>query len=548
MSAPALPDTPTDAPAARASARAASPWRSIQRRGWMLWGSAFLVMLALTGSIPLLYWALAQSLETPSGIQTEAYMAIVGLAGLVLVFCLYTALKQRELEETRAELAREEAEQELVRTRLSELSALFQVSTSLHLELRLDMILEIIVRRVVSTLRAQQASIMIYNPESGMLETRASYGLESEYARHARQRLGEGIAGWVAERQEAVLLNAQNTANTFVRHYKPNRNITSALSLPLRVGDRCVGVLNVNRINHPEPFKEHHREVLGLFAEHVGAVVDRAEMMERLGQRNRELEANVERLHESHRLKDVFLSTASHELKTPLTAVIAYSELLGDHEQRLDQNQRAEFLTRLRGEAHRLMGLIEEILDLSRIESGKMVLRRVRLDVAAIARDAVETSRTLAARYNVSLSEEYAQNLPVIWVDEVKIRQAVVNLIVNAIKFSPANSEVRVRVVAEPDCVRIDVTDHGPGIPAEDTTHIFQLFGQGLRETSEQRGGLGIGLHLVQRLTELHGGHVGVNSALGEGSTFWLRLPLAVADAPMLESGDASSLTGDRAA
>ena len=513
-------------------------WQRLQQRGWLLWGSAFLVLLALAGSIPLIYWALIQSAQDPSSIQAQAYLAIVGLSGLVLVFCLYTALKQRELEDTRTNLAREEREKEDVRTRLSELSALFQVSTTLNLQFKLDVILEIITRRVVSTLRAQQASIMIYNPETGLLETRASYGLESEYARHARKRMGEGIAGWVAERQESVLLNAQNAAENFVRHYKANRNITSALSLPLRVGDRCVGVLNVNRINHPEPFKEHHRQVLGMFAEHVGAVIDRAELMERLGERNRELEANVERLHESHRMKDVFLSTASHELKTPLTAVIAYAELLADHEQRLDPQQRGQFIARLRAEAQRLMGLIEEILDLSRIESGKLNLRRRRLDVGALVHEAVETTRSLAARHHVRLNEEYETQLPEIWADEVKIRQAVVNLLVNAVKFSSSESDVWLRVVAEPDCVRIEVTDVGPGIAPEDTAHIFQLFGQGVRETSEQRGGLGIGLHLVKRLTELHGGHVGVNSKVGEGSTFWIRLPLAGAESEELSAAE----------
>jgi signal transduction histidine kinase len=526
----------TPNPGASASDEAANAkqeetrWRRLQQRGWLLWGSAFLVLLALAGSIPLIYWALIQTTQDPAGMQAEAYLAVVGLSGLVLVFCLYTALKQRELDETRINLAREEREKDDVRTRLSELSALFQVSTTLNLQFKLDVILEIITRRVVSTLRAQQASIMIYNPETGLLETRASYGLESEYARHARKRMGEGIAGWVAERQESVLLNAQNAAENFVRHYKTNRNITSALSLPLRVGDRCVGVLNVNRINHPEPFKEHHRQVLGLFAEHVGAVIDRAELMERLGERNRELEANVERLHESHRMKDVFLSTASHELKTPLTAVIAYAELLADHEQRLDTQQRGQFIARLRSEAQRLMGLIEEILDLSRIESGKLNLRRRRLDVGALAHEAIETSRSMAAKHHVRLNEEYESGLPEIWADEVKVRQAIVNLLVNAIKFSPSDSDVSLRVVAEPDCVRVEVADTGPGIAPEDTTHIFQLFGQGVRETSDQRGGLGIGLHLVKRLTELHGGHVGVNSKVGEGSTFWMRLPLAGAE------------------
>ena len=505
-------------------------WASLGRRGWVLWTLAFVVMIALTSAIPVLYWASLLSIEDFGPTREQAYLAVVGLAGLVLLFCLFTALKQRELESTRTALAEEEAEKEMIRSRLSELSELFRISTTLNLQLRLDVILEIIVRRVVCTLKAQQSSVMIYNPESGMLETRASYGLEAEFARHARKRIGEGIAGWVAERQEAVLLNP-NTSETFVRHYKRNRNITSALSLPLRVGDRCVGVLNVNRINHPESFKEHHRELLKLFAEHVGAAIDRAERMDRLGERNRELEADVSRLNETNRLKDVFLSTASHELKTPLTAVIAYAELLGDHEQRLDEHQRGEFIDRLRGEAQRLLGLIEEILDLSRIETGKLELRRARIDLASMVHDAIETSRALAEKYRVSLLEEKADWVPMVSVDEVKLRQAVVNLIVNAIKFSPAGSVVRVRMASESGYARIDVVDQGPGIAPEDTAHLFQLFGQGLRRSEESRGGLGIGLHLVKRLTELHGGHVGVNSTPGSGSTFWIRLPLGALDA-----------------
>jgi len=426
-----------------------SSWDALRRRSWLLWSLTFLVLLALTAAIPVLYWALLETFQD-GPTREQAYLAIVGLAGLVLLFCLYTALKQHELNHTRSALAREEQEKEDIRTRLSELSELFRVSTALNLQLKLDVILEIIVRRVVCTLRAQQSSIMIYNPETGMLETRATYGLESEYARHARKRLGEGIAGWVAERQEAVLLNPNNTAENLVRHYKTNRNITSALSLPLRVGDRCVGVLNVNRINHPEAFKEHHRDVLRLFAEHVGAVIDRAELVDRMGERNRALEADVERLNETGRLKDVFLSTASHELKTPLTAVIAYAELLGDHEQRLDDRQRGEFLDRLRGEAQRLLGLIDEILDLSRIETGKLSLRRARIDLASMVHDAVQTSRALADKYRVRLVEDHDRDIPALSVDEVKLRQAVVNLLVNAIKFSPAEAEVRVSIVGEP--------------------------------------------------------------------------------------------------
>jgi len=497
------------------------------------------VVIALAAAVPLLYIPLIRALTEQSGSKdgtADAYFRLTSLTGLVLIFCLYTALKHRELNRMRAALAREEREKENVRTRLSELSALFQVSTALNLQLRLDAILEIIVRRVVATLRAQQASVMIYNPESGVLETRATYGLECEYAKNAKKRMGEGIAGWVAERLEAVQLDGNDPHQTFGQHMKSNRNITSALSLPLRVGERCVGVLNVNRINHPEVFQDHHREMLQLFAEHVGAVIDRAEVMDRMGNRTRQLEADNLKLAEMNRMKDVFLSTASHELKTPLTSVIAYAELLDDNEKQLDHTQRGEFLRRLRAEANRLLALIEEILDLSRIESGKLILHRMPISINEVARAAAETSRSLAKRRGIEIDEVYEATLPLLQLDEVKMRQVLVNLLVNAIKFSPDNSRVVVQTGRDGDHVRIEVRDKGAGIHPEDATHIFELFGQGVHGPGRESGGLGIGLHLVKRISELHGGHVGVNSTPGDGSSFWVRIPLALADP--LEAGE----------
>src|SRR5262249_31056703 len=440
------------------------------RRPWLLWGATFAVVLALAASVPLLYLPMVRSLQEMDPGNTrpvEGYYAIVGLAGLVLIFCLYVTLKQRELNRVREALEHEEEEKEAVRLRLSELSALFQVSTTLNLQLRLNVILEIIVRRVVSTLRAQQASVMIYSPEDGVLETRASYGLESEFARNARAKLGEGIAGWVAERKEAILLAAKAATPELGQHYKANRNITSALSLPLKVGDRCVGVLNVNRINHPEPFKEHHREMLRMFAEHVGAVIDRAEAMERLNQRTRALEEANTKLSELNQMKDVFLSTASHELKTPLSSVIAYAELLEDNAEKLQADQRAEFLRRLRSEAGRLLGLIEDILDLSRIESGKLTLRRVPVSVTDGVRAAVETSRPTAVKHTIELVEALDAELPPLMLDEVKMRQVVVNLLVNAIRFSPEHGTVKVVTRREPKFTISEGVGQGPGVLPE---------------------------------------------------------------------------------
>jgi signal transduction histidine kinase len=490
--------------------------QNVDRWGWWLWSVTFLVIVALTIAVQLL----EGRIPLPEGEITGAT-----LAALVGAFCLLIGFKQFQLNRLRGEIGREQAELEDMGTRLSEISEMFRVSTSLNLQLPLDVILEIIVRRVVSTLAAQQASVMVYDAETGMLETRASYGLESEFARHARRKIGEGIAGWVAEHKQAVLLGPDDSG-PLGQHYKSNRNITSALSLPIRVADRLVGVLNVNRINHPEPFREHHRDMLRMFAEHVGSVVERAEVVERLSHRTRVLEASNLQLSELNHFKDVFLSTASHELRTPLTSVIGYAEVLEENEGKLSPIQRREFLRRMSNEAGTLLGLIDDILDLTRLETGKLVLSRGRHPLNDLVRAATETVGPMAEKQNVGIEARLDPQVGGLSVDEVKMRQVVVNLLSNAIKFSPRGSTIGIVTKPVEGGVAVEVRDHGPGVSPEDRSTIFELFGQGAQKGGQQRSGLGIGLHLVRRIVELHGGKVGLEVPGDGGSLFWFRLPL----------------------
>ena len=505
-------------------------WRKTDRAGWILWGITFVLLLSMVSTLQILYlFPGDQAAHNIEGwVPPNPWVLTGSLMGLVMLFCLYTVVEQRHVNDVRRRLEREEDERVVVSTRLSELSALFQLSTALQLELRLDLVLEIIVRRMVSVLQAQQASVMLLDPETQELVTRTSYGLEAELALGGRQRMGGGIAGRVAQRREAVLLGHEAPSPELARHYKSDRNITSAVSLPLAVGDRVIGVLNVNRIHSPEPFDRHHLELLRTFGEHIAAVIERAEMVEKLDERARALEADNGKLADLNRMKDLFLSTASHELKTPLSAVIAYAELLDDHEGRLSREQSREFVGRLRGEAVRLLGLIEDILDLSRLESGKLVLKPRAVSLAETARGALDTTRIEAERHGVTLVAEMDGELPALEMDEVKIRQVVVNLLVNAVKFSPRGGAVTLRTRRDGNWARLEVSDQGPGVPPESAAQIFELFGQGAGEAAMGRGGLGIGLHLVKRLTELHGGQAGVSSLKepGTGSTFWVRLPL----------------------
>lgn len=506
-----------------------TPGGGIRRGTWSLWGAAFALLVALVATVHLLHLRVLtltnQTGEAAVWVRNGYYTGI-GLTGLVLLFIVYAVAKQVQLHRLHLAFRLEERELEDTRTRLSEITTLFQLATAVNLELPLDTVLAIIVRRVVGALKAQQASIMLFDPDDETLVTRAYYGLEGEFALNGRRRLGEGIAGRVAERKEALLLTGDSPDPDMARHYKAHRHITSAISVPLRVDDRVVGVLNVNRISSPQPFTAAQRDVLRLFAEHVGTVIQRAEHGDALERHAHDLERANADLNEMNRMKDMFLSTASHELKTPLTSVIAYAELLNDHNDKLSNEDRLEFLGRLRAEATRLMGLIEDILDLTRLETGKVELKRQTMSLNQLARSAVETARPLAAQAKVELVETFDETVGAASIDEVKLRQAVVNLIVNAVKFSPEGGRVTVRTRRNGDGLRIEVVDQGPGVAPDEVSKIFALFGQSLRKSTRKAGGLGIGLHLVKRVVEMHEGTVGVESRLGQGSMFWIQLPI----------------------
>lgn len=500
---------------------AARRWRKLDQTGWFLWGAAFTLLLALAVTLPSVYLPLRAADGAADALLPEGGWVMGGLVALVALFCAYTVSQQRELNRMRAELERDALEQEDMTARLSEILALFHVTSHLHMPIGADLMFEIVVRRIAPTLRAQRVTMLSFDPEARELVVRAAHGLEAGLAHGARVRAGEGLAGRAAAARE---VQWERTAGG-----------GSALALPLVLVERVVGVLVVERIEAAEPFGAHHAGALRPFGEHLASAIERAFEIERLGERARVLEADNRKLAELHRMKDVFLSTASHELKTPLSSVIAYAELLDDHEGRLSREQSRDFVGRLRGEAMRLMGLIEDILDLSRLESGKMRMNVRGVTLAEVASGAIETTRMLAKRHEVTLAAELDEPLPALDVDEIKIRQVVVNLLVNAVRHSPAGGTVRVRTRADGAFVRLEVADQGPGVPAGEAMHIFELFGQAAGENPDRRGALGIGLHLVKRLTELHGGHTGVTSNPDGGSTFYVRLP--VPEAARAEDG-----------
>lgn len=499
----------------------------VSRRIWFLWAPAFALILLFGGTL-LMYFRVSRMLSAdPEGApwSWEGFGPGAVFAGFVLLFILYTIWKQRELDGMRRALVAEEGEATAARARFSELVDLFQLASRLNVTISVERMLEIIVRRSVGCLKAQQASIMLLTEDGETLETRASYGVEGEYAWSGRQKLGDGIAGWVAKHKKPLLLNRGDDHPVLKLNTKPHRNISSAVSVPILCDGRCIGVLNVNRINHPEPLTGEQLDIVRLFAEHVGGVIERANRIEELGEKTKTLEAANAELVEFGRMKDAFLSTASHELKTPLTSVIGYAELLSDHFQNLPVRDQQEFLQRLRSEAGRLMELIEDIMDLSRLETGKTKLQIQEASLNDVVRSAVETLRGAARRELPAIVEEYDAGLEALRLDAGKVRQVAVNLLSNAVRFTPDGGAITVRTAREGSGVVLTVTDQGPGVAPEDRERIFTLFGQGAKKSDKDASGLGIGLHVVKRIVELHGGRVGVESEPGQGSTFWVWFP-----------------------
>jgi PAS domain S-box-containing protein len=249
----------------------------------------------------------------------------------------------------------------------------------------------------------------------------------------------------------------------------------------------------------------------------------------------------------ANRLKDEFLAMVSHELRTPLNAVLGWADIL--RRGALDDTQHARALTAIHTNAIRQVQLIDELLDVSRIISGKLRLERATIDVADVLRNAVDAVQPLADKKRIELAVDIEASLSTFYADSSRLQQIVVNLLSNAIKFTPVGGSVHLRVRRVDSLVEIVVTDTGQGIPADFLPSVFEAFRQADESLTRRYGGLGLGLSIVKHLVEAHGGTVSAHSAgEGQGATFTVRLPTVAviadptdADTADVESGSVAS-------
>jgi signal transduction histidine kinase len=248
---------------------------------------------------------------------------------------------------------------------------------------------------------------------------------------------------------------------------------------------------------------------------------------------NEALAAANAQLRELDRLKDAFLSMITHELRTPLTVISGTTELFETGIYGTLAPDQAEAIRQIAAEARRLRLLVNDLLDLSKLESGMMRLHREPLDPYSLAEAVCEPLRTLAARAGVVLHNRTPRDLPDADCDGQRIEQALANLVSNAIQFTPAGGQVTITVEvtqADGPWLRFSVTDTGRGIPADALPRVFDKFFQVQSNTETGRGGTGLGLAIVKHIVEMHGGEVGVESETGRGSRFYFTLPGSACD------------------
>ncbi len=329
------------------------------------------------------------------------------------------------------------------------------------------------------------------------------------------------IVGKVAEGGQAIVVN--DVAHEPLHQLNPLLLDTqSEVAIPLRIGNRIVGVIDIQS-TAKSAFTEDDISVLQSLADQVAVAIDNARSYE-LSQQL------IQDLREVDQLKSQFLANMSHELRTPLNSIIGFSRVILKGIDGPVTDLQQQDLTAIYNSGQHLLGLINDILDLARIEAGKMELNFEEVHIAELTQSVLSTAKGLVKEKPIQLVQMIPSDMPTVRGDTMRVRQVLLNLISNSSKFTDEGS-ITVQAITQKGPTGkmealINVIDTGPGISLEDQEKLFKAFSQVDGSATRKTGGSGLGLSICANLIQLHGGRIGVNSEIGKGSTFWFTLPM----------------------
>lgn len=419
--------------------------------------------------------------------------------------------------------------------RLAEQKVLYRMAQHLASTLDVSTALQFIVNHLATNFRAKFATIRLVDETGNFLMTGATFGIAEEYVRHANENTQNSVdpstpqgqsPAAVAFREKRVCVVSNITKDrrfTEWRKIAKMQSFTSVICVPLIPKDEPIGVLSMyfHDLRRLDPSEY---ELLQTAVRTAAIAVQRAMLDERL------LKEEVSRnaLEEISHLKTEFISLVSHELRTPLTSIQGYVKLiLAGHTGELNDLQK-EFLSTVNRNTERLIALVSDLLDISRIESGRMELVLEALDLQSIIEREVESIKTEAEMKKIDIVTDIEEELPRVKADSHRLGQIISNLLSNAIKYSPDSSVVKISATQIGTNILVKVIDSGIGIAPEDRNKLFQRFYRGQSDAVRSTWGTGLGLAVTRSLVEMHGGKIWVESEKGQGSTFSFSVPAAL--------------------
>jgi len=387
--------------------------------------------------------------------------------------------------------------------------------------------------RVLDTLVESAASLCdsydtaIWQKDGDVLRIVSRSGHIPSIGRGGTVRLTRGgvVGRAVLDRQTIHIADVQSETDEYPESSAIARRLSyhTVLTVPLVGAGEAVGAIALRR-SEVRPFTDRQIELLQTFADQAVIAIENTRLFEEVQARTRELAKTVEDLEIASQHKSQFVANMSHELRTPLAAILGYAELMQEGFYEPLGQKSLDALTRIRSNGKHLLGLINTVLDIAKIESGQFTLNMVEYAIESVVETVRSATESLAQNKKLALKTEVAKSLPIGLGDEQRLTQVLLNLVGNAIKFTDTG-EVRVTATAVNGHFNVTVTDTGPGIPEEHQARIFEQFHQVDSSNTKAKGGTGLGLAIAKQIVEMHGGRIWVDSTLGKGSTFQMELP-----------------------
>ena len=446
------------------------------------------------------------------GLFPEKQVALLKTFADQAVIAIENVRLFKELEARTAQLTRS----------VGELKALGEVGQAVSSTLDLETVLSTIVSRATQLAGVDAGSIFEYDAQREEFYIRATEGLPGELVQAMREvpiRKGEGVLGRLAITPEPIEVDDivdERTYQSSVREKLIRLGYRSLLAVPLLREDHLLGGFSVNR-KRAGAFDPQIVELLKTFAIQSALAIQNARLFREIEVKSRELET-------ASRHKSEFLANMSHELRTPLNAIIGFSEVLAERMFGEINDKQAEYLADILESGRHLLSLINDILDLSKIEAGRMELEPSDFDLPGAIDNTLILVRERAQQRAIKLGRTLDERLGRIRADERKVKQVLLNLLSNALKFTPEGGRIDVQAQLRDGVAEIAVTDTGVGIAPEDQEAVFEEFRQ-VGTASKKIEGTGLGLAISRKFVELHGGRMWVESEVGKGSTFTFTLP-----------------------